>query len=59
MIRILALTIASVLVVTRGIGEPESPRAILIEARNLAYDANYRNDQAGLQLAIAALEPLI
>ena len=39
---------------------PESPgpRAILLEARNLAYDANYRNDQAGLRSAIAVLEPL-
>src|SRR5688500_2544141 len=33
-------------------------RGILIEARNLAYDANYRNDQAGLKAAIAAIQPL-
>ena len=31
---------------------------MLIEARNLAYDANFRNDQAGLRAAIAAMEPL-
>lgn len=34
------------------------PRARLIEARDLAYDANYRNDQAGLRSAIAAMQPL-
>lgn len=33
-------------------------RAILIEARDLAYDANYRNDAAGLRSAIATLESL-
>jgi len=33
-------------------------RAMLIEVRNLAYDANFRNDQAGLRAAIAAIEPL-
>lgn len=33
-------------------------RAMLIEARNLAYDANFRNDQSGLRSAIAAIEPL-
>ena len=37
--------------------EPET-RALIVEARNLAYDANYRNDQAGLRAAIAALQPL-
>jgi hypothetical protein len=37
---------------------PSGPRAILIESRNLAYDANYRNDQAGLRSAIAAIQPL-
>jgi hypothetical protein len=37
--------------------EPD-PRALIIEARNLAYDANYRNDQAGLRSAIATLQPL-
>jgi hypothetical protein len=35
-----------------------SPRAKLIEARNLAYDANYRNDQQGLRSAIGILAPL-
>lgn len=35
------------------------PRGVLIEARNLAYDANYRNDQAGLRSAIEALQPLV
>ena len=34
-------------------------RAVLIEARNLAYDANYRNDQAGLESAIATLQTLV
>jgi hypothetical protein len=33
-------------------------RAMLIEARNLAYDANFRNDRSGLQSAIAAIAPL-
>jgi hypothetical protein len=33
-------------------------RARLIEARDLAYDANYRNDQAGLRSAIDAMRPL-
>ena len=36
----------------------KSTRAMLVEARNLAYDANFRNDQAGLRAAIAAMEPL-
>lgn len=39
--------------------EAAGPRAVLIEARSLAYDANYRNDQAGLRSAIAALQPLV
>jgi hypothetical protein len=34
-------------------------RATLMEARHLAYDANFRNDQAGLRAAIAAIEPLV
>jgi hypothetical protein len=38
--------------------EEQTPRATLIEARNLAYDANFRNDQAGLRSAIASLQPL-
>jgi hypothetical protein len=33
-------------------------KGMLIEARHLAYDANYRNDQASLRAAIAAIEPL-
>jgi hypothetical protein len=33
-------------------------RATLVEARNLAYDANFRNDQAGLRAAVEALQPL-
>jgi addiction module HigA family antidote len=49
-----ALLILSALVSTEAAGS----RAILIEARNLAYDANYRSDEAGLRSAIAALEPL-
>jgi hypothetical protein len=40
--------------------QPAPPaKGMLIEARNLAYDANYRNDQAGLRAAIAAIEPLV
>jgi tetratricopeptide (TPR) repeat protein len=38
--------------------QADGSRAVLIEARNLAYDANYRNDQAGLRSAIEVLEPL-
>lgn len=37
----------------------QGPRALVIEARNLAYDANFRNDQTGLRSAIAALQPLV
>jgi hypothetical protein len=51
--------IASLFSLALGITEAAGPRAILIEARNLAYDANYRNDQAGLQSAITALQPLV
>ncbi len=36
----------------------QSSRAAIIEARGLAYDATFRNDQAGLRAAIAALEAL-
>jgi hypothetical protein len=36
----------------------QSPRATLIEARNLAYDANFRNDQDGLRAAIVAMQAL-
>ena len=38
--------------------ESRTSRAMLVEARNLAYDANFRNDQAGLRAAIGAMEPL-
>ena len=38
--------------------EAQGPRAMMIEARNLAYDANYRNDQAGLRSALAILQSL-
>jgi hypothetical protein len=34
------------------------PRAMVMEARDLAYDANFRNDQTGLRSAIATLQPL-
>ena len=37
----------------------QDARSVLIDARNLAYDANYRNDQAGLRAAIAAMQPLV
>ena len=40
------------------VAQAAGPRAILIEARNLAYDANYRNDQGGLRSAIAILRTL-
>ncbi len=33
-------------------------RARLIEIRDLAYDANYRNDQTSLRAAITAMQPL-
>lgn len=36
----------------------QGPRGTLIEARNLAYDANYRNDQQGLRSAIATVRRL-
>lgn len=39
--------------------QPINTRAALIEARNLAYDANYRNDRAGLQSAIEAMQALL
>ena len=35
-----------------------TPRAVLLAARDLAYDANYRNDQEGLRSAIDRLQPL-
>jgi hypothetical protein len=37
---------------------PPGPRGTLIEARNVAFDANYRNDQGGLESAIASMQPL-
>jgi hypothetical protein len=54
------LTIAAVLLLalTACPRPVAAQRAVLLEARDLAYDANYRNDQAGLRAAIAALEPL-
>jgi hypothetical protein len=52
------LTIALATTTALSITEAAGPRARLIEARDLAYDANYRNDQAGLRAAIAALESL-
>jgi hypothetical protein len=36
-----------------------APLATLIEVRNQAYDANYRNDQAGLEAAISSIRQLI
>ena len=55
----LRLTIVAALLLGSSAQDAAGPRAILIEARDLAYDANYRNDQAGLRAAIAALEPLV
>jgi hypothetical protein len=46
------------LTLSASIAAAQSPRALLIEARNLAYDANYRNDQAGLRSAVEVMEPL-
>jgi len=54
-----SLAVAAVLAASLS-GAPPAPapsaRAVLIEARNLAYDANFRNDQAGLRSAISALQ---
>jgi len=50
--------IVGALLCPSALTEEASPRAVLIEARDLAYDANYRNDQAGLRSAIATLETL-
>jgi hypothetical protein len=54
--RTLLIVIALLLPAT--IAEAATPRAILMAARDLAYDANYRNDQDGLRSAIATLESL-
>src|SRR5688572_4739948 len=51
------ILLAGFLLISGGT-QATSPRATLIEARNLAYDANYRNDQAGLKSAIAMLQRL-
>lgn len=56
--RQLHVALISVWLLTLSSTEAAGPRALLIEARNLAYDANYRNDQAGLRSAIAMLLPL-
>ena len=53
--RALIACLVALPVATAGVA---SPRATLIEARNLAYDANYRNDQAGLRSAISTMESL-
>ena len=55
----LHLLIVTALLIAWPAPQAAGPRAILIEARNLAYDANYRNDQAGLRSAIAVLQPLV
>lgn len=52
----LAIAIAVLLAIPNT--DAAGPRARLIEARDLAYDANYRNDQVGLRAAIASLQPL-
>lgn len=52
------LSLAVALLATTA-AHTQHPRAVLIEARNLAYDANYRNDQAGLRAAIDAISPLL
>jgi hypothetical protein len=46
------------LVYVTSIGATAGPRAVLVEARGLAYDAFYRNDQSGLRAAIEAMQPL-
>jgi hypothetical protein len=51
-------TVLAAVLLGSSVQDAAGPRAILIEARDLAYDANYRNDQAGLRAAIAALQPL-
>lgn len=56
-IRLHAALVTTLLLVF-PVTEAASQRAVVIEARNLAYDANYRNDQAGLRSAIAALQTL-
>jgi hypothetical protein len=48
----------SALLLIFPITEVAAQQAVLIEARNLAYNANYRNDQAGLRSAIEMLQPL-
>jgi len=58
-IRVSRLVVLSTLLVVPSPIGAESARGTLIEARNLAYDANYRNDQAGLRSAIASLQPLV
>ena len=52
------IRLAVMLAFTIGAAPTQHPRGALIEARNLAYDANYRNDQAGLRFAAASLEAL-
>src|SRR5262245_46637644 len=54
----LRLSIVAAVLLGSSVQDAAGPRAILIEARDLAYDANYRNDQVGLRSAIATLEPL-
>ncbi len=54
----LSLIVVIALVLAWPVTEAAGPRARLLEARDLAYDANYRNDQAGLRSAIAALQPV-
>ncbi len=54
----LRAALVTTLLLAFPVTEAASQRAVVIEARNLAYDANYRNDQAGLRAAIAALETL-
>ena len=41
-----------------GTTNTPSPRAALLEVRNLVYDAMYRNDASGLTLAIESLDRL-
>jgi hypothetical protein len=57
MLMILLITLATV-VLTGAQPAPPSPRAVLIELRDQAFDANYRNDAAGLEAAIATLTTL-
>jgi hypothetical protein len=56
--KVLDVIVLAVVLVATSTATRAGSRGILIEARALAYDANYRNDQSGLRAAIDALTPL-